>query len=34
VFGQEVDDAHVTVMGEVPEVTVAQIANSMARTQQ
>jgi sigma-E factor negative regulatory protein RseB len=31
VFGQEVDDAHVTVMGEVPEATVERIAHSMAR---
>jgi sigma-E factor negative regulatory protein RseB len=31
VFGQKVGDAHVTVMGEVPEATVERIANSMAR---
>jgi sigma-E factor negative regulatory protein RseB len=31
VFGQQLDDAHVTVMGEVPEATVERIARSMVR---
>jgi sigma-E factor negative regulatory protein RseB len=31
VFGQKIGDAHVTVMGEVPEITVARIANSMTQ---
>lgn len=34
VFGHDIDGAHVTVMGEVPQVTVAQIANSIARVPQ
>ena len=33
VFGQKIDDAHVTVMGEVPEVTVARIAQSIVKEQ-